>query len=656
MDNVAYIQLPNDLLQLRLQLKNKMKYIQKQRKQRHPNIKIPPKSPIRPSSINSPSQRQNRPSSASPTRPSPRLSFNRTRRRKLYKNIARPQTARIRAKPNIVSMMNNRNNNNNKTFESNSDINVSNDNHSNRSYSSPKTSTNSPRRGVYLQNELSIKASMLTSNRKIKSGLLSKRTHEKLDKTSKIRKEKRINSIKSKTEYLMQQYLTNDTSKMGLQNSHGGYMETGNVKFSVQWIIEQTGLTPSEVDTLIEDEVESSVIMSNMKSKITSKIACCLCLNGLKKLGDDLPQYAKFLQTARRVLSSSIFEGDYEETHHHNLNRPDVMNNNYNDTERRNNNKISDKLMYKTANDILRDENDELRARIRQLESESQMNPQTLILEKMEQITEDQRKTLFTRFANNYSDEYASSLSSQTNQTALKKYHYASWYRLNNVSKKEVLLRALKSDRETIREVLLTEPHFLYRTMLVRNGELLHSFLWEHMDSLCNTILKSQELFNLFCNKKGKILCSKVLNLFSSDTKIFWEGNRNWEKILKFAKRVLLTDPYVALDAFKADAGLFADIFLENHFLFIDLVGAHPVLLQSLFSSEGTDVVNTCIYKFPEILDTVLNSSSFASAVAKRDDTEFIKMVLEVLSTKVLEYFQESKFYTFINLLSLLIK
>ena len=109
MDNVAYIQLPNDLLQLRLQLKNKMKYIQKQRKQRNPNIKIPPKSPIRPSSINSPSQRQNRPSSASPTRPSPRLSFNRTRRRKLYKNIARPQTARIRAKPNIVSMMNNRN-------------------------------------------------------------------------------------------------------------------------------------------------------------------------------------------------------------------------------------------------------------------------------------------------------------------------------------------------------------------------------------------------------------------------------------------------------------------------------------------------------------------------------------------------------------------
>ena len=103
-----------------------------------------------------------------------------------------------------------------------------------------------------------------------------------------------------------------------------------------------------------------------------------------------MPQYAKFLQTARRVLSSSIFEGDYEETHHHNSNRPDVMNNNYNDTERRNNNKISDKLMYKTANDILRDENDELRARIRQLESESQMNPQTLILEKMEQITEDQ--------------------------------------------------------------------------------------------------------------------------------------------------------------------------------------------------------------------------------------------------------------------------
>ena len=90
--------------------------------------------------------------------------------------------------------------------------------------------------------------------------------------------------------------------------------------------------------------------------------------------------------------------------------------------------------------------------------------------------------------------------------------------------------------------------------------------------------------------------------------------------------------------------------------MFIDLVGAHPVLLQSLFSSEGTDVVNTCIYKFPEILDTVLNSSSFASAVAKRDDTEFIKMVLEVLSTKVLEYFQESKFYTFINLLSHLIK
>ena len=52
-------------------------------------------------------------------------------------------------------------------------------------------------------------------------------------------------------------------------------------------------------------------------------------------------------------------------------------------------------------------------------------------------------------------------------------------------------------------------------------------------------------------------------------------------------------------------------------------------------------MVDACIYKFPEILDFVLRSNSFSSAVSKRNDTAFIKLVLNNLATKVLEYFQD---------------
>ena len=90
----------------------------------------------------------------------------------------------------------------------------------------------------------------------------------------------------------------------------------------------------------------------------------------------------------------------------------------------------------------------------------------------------------------------------------------------------------------------------------------------------------------------------------------------------------------------KADPELFADIFLEDESLFIGLVEAHPTLLQELFSDAGAHVVDACIYKFPEILDFVLRSNSFSSAVSKRNDTAFIKLVLNNLATKVLEYFQ----------------
>jgi len=620
MDYVPYTQLPNDLLQLRLQLKKKLKLAQHQRSFRH-NIDTsttPNRSPIRLPNRQLTPRRQKRPSSASSARRSTKLSPNKFRRNQSDTNAAkrRPQTARVRSKP----------------IRNKPDI-----------YYPPTEPThvdkifNKSKQGdVRLQNELSIIASMLSSNRKIRTGLLSKRTHEKLNKTIILNSENRIDSIKPKTEYLMKQYLHNRDNIIYNNNKRS---ETNDLlfdsKFSIQWIIEQTGLSPHEVDKLIEDEVESSVIMSNMKSKITSKIACCLCLNGLVKIGNDLPQYSKFLQTARRVLFSSIFEDNNE---NRNDSEQHFRDKNHYDKD----SKIKDKFMYKSANNMLRDENDELRARIRQLESESIMNPQTLILEKVEQITEDQRKTLFSKFANVYSEEYAASLSSQTNQNALKQFHYASWYRLNRVSKQEILLRTLTNDNDIIQSVLFTQPTFLHKALLIKNGELLHSFLWEHMDSVTNMVRTSQELFDLFCSKKGKILCAMILKLFSSETKIFWEGH--WPVISKFASKILLTDPYVAVDAFRADAGLFADIYLENNALFIDLIGTHPVLLQSLFN-DGIDVVSDCLYKFPEILDVVLNCNNFAGAIAKRNDTAFMKLVLEILSGKVLQYYQESTLF-----------
>ena len=68
----------------------------------------------------------------------------------------------------------------------------------------PAASAHSPRE---LVNELSIQASMLTSNRKVQTGLRSNRTHEKLNKTKRHENAKRINSISPKIKFLMQQYL-----------------------------------------------------------------------------------------------------------------------------------------------------------------------------------------------------------------------------------------------------------------------------------------------------------------------------------------------------------------------------------------------------------------------------------------------------------------
>ena len=106
----------------------------------------------------------------------------------------------------------------------------------------------------------------------------------------------------------------------------------------------------------------------------------------------------------------------------------------------------------------------------------------------------------------------------------------------------------------------------------------------------------------------------------------------------------------------KTNVEIICSYFIEQGDKILSTGGTYKYLLDRLPEYRESIIEVSNITKFPEILDTVLNSSSFASAVAKRDDTEFIKMVLEVLSTKVLEYFQESKFYTFINLLSLLIK
>ena len=70
--------------------------------------------------------------------------------------------------------------------------------------------------------------------------------------------------------------------------------------------------------------------------------------------------------------------------------------------------------MYKMANYTLRDENDMLRKRIHELESQSIMNPQALITEKLSEMTKDQRKTMFSHFAETYADECNLCLHKQT--------------------------------------------------------------------------------------------------------------------------------------------------------------------------------------------------------------------------------------------------
>ena len=114
----------------------------------------------------------------------------------------------------------------------------------------PSASAHSPRE---LVNELSIQASMLTSNRKVQTGLRSNRTHEKLNKTKRHENAKRINSISPKIKFLMQQYLNWENTGVASSNSSKHFKNTiVDEAFTVQWIAEQTGLNSHEVDKLIE--------------------------------------------------------------------------------------------------------------------------------------------------------------------------------------------------------------------------------------------------------------------------------------------------------------------------------------------------------------------------------------------------------------------
>ena len=61
----------------------------------------------------------------------------------------------------------------------------------------------------------------------------------------------------------------------------------------------------------------------------------------------------------------------------------------------------------------------------------------------------------------------------------MKRFYYASWNKLNNTSKEEVLHRAFKTDTEVLREAIMVDD-FMHRTFLIDNMQLLHSFLWKH--------------------------------------------------------------------------------------------------------------------------------------------------------------------------------
>ena len=118
---------------------------------------------------------------------------------------------------------------------------------------------------------------------------------------------------------------------------------------------------------------------------------------------------------------------------------------------------------------------------------------------------------MFSHFAETYADEYAASLSAQTNQDTLKRFYYASWNKLNNTSKEEVLHRAIKTDTEVLREAIMVKDDFLHRTFLIDNMQLLHSFLWKHMGSVVSKIIESPELFENIVHKKAKHWCQKLL-------------------------------------------------------------------------------------------------------------------------------------------------
>ena len=290
MEKIAYTTIPNDLLKLKMRLRETAK---KTSHSRSPRVdRVPQASPIRQSP-----RRQKRPSSAKIMRRFPR-------QHNLYSNNtnSRPQTAKVRLRTSSASVTRDRYTQSEKKSSSFGRAEET------ELIGFPAASANSPRK---LVNELSIQASMLTNSRKVQTGLRSNRTHEKLNKTKGHENARRIKSISPKIKFLMQQYLNWENTGVASSSSSTHFKNTlVDEAFTVQWIAEQTGLNSHEVDKLIEREVESSVLMGHMKSKLTSKVACCLCLNGLEKLETELPQYAKFLKTARRVFASSIFEDE----------------------------------------------------------------------------------------------------------------------------------------------------------------------------------------------------------------------------------------------------------------------------------------------------------------------------------------------------------
>ena len=463
----------------------------------------------------------------------------------------------------------------------------------------------------FLQHELSIKASMLSHTLKINHTNRSKSPRR--DMLVRSAPSPRISSHTAKLEYLFAQYL----------GATDGHMD----QFATQWMTEQIGLSSDNVDNMIEEAIESSIILGNIRSKATTRLACCVCLIGLEKLGAALPSHKKFLRTSRDVFASSIFEGSFSDS-----DSDDVE-----FTVKH----ISKKQMYKDVNDQLWNENERLKEELRALKAKENESPGACVVDTLSDMTEAQQSVVLSKIATKFPKVYTSSLTRSAGQKQLEEMHHQVWNAMAPSTQQTGLAFLLSRDTEVSGKVLATVPSILYKTMLVKNAELLTNFLWSHLNIVCKTILRDDNLSRRFLIKNGEELVAYGLSRDVASTPGFWTGD-NWMKIvLDFASRVLVQSPNVATPVFVKHSNVLGSIFERHPNLLVEVIKTQPHLLRNLFD-DGRELVVSNLPKVPEIIDAIIsNEEVLIQTLSERSDSKFIFSVMDGMPDKVVEYFQE---------------